>query len=59
MSNAVVELTSDNFQSTVQKETTFIMFYAPWCGHCKKLKPTWQELGEFYHGYTDITIAKV
>ncbi len=24
-------------------EKTMVLFYADWCGHCKKIKPDWEE----------------
>lgn len=37
-----------NFNEVVidNGKDTLIEFYAPWCGHCKKLSPTYDELGE-------------
>eukprot|EP00283_Hemiselmis_rufescens_P006116 CAMPEP_0173433668 /NCGR_PEP_ID=MMETSP1357-20121228/11027_1 /TAXON_ID=77926 /ORGANISM="Hemiselmis rufescens, Strain PCC563" /LENGTH=285 /DNA_ID=CAMNT_0014398397 /DNA_START=39 /DNA_END=896 /DNA_ORIENTATION=+ len=59
--NAVVKtVTAANFGEFVHKEApvTFVKFYAPWCGHCKKLAPTWEELGEQYKDDASVTIAK-
>ena len=49
-----------NFDELVVQNTKDVLveFYAPWCGHCKKLTPVFDELGEKMEG-TNVDIVKM
>jgi thioredoxin domain-containing protein 5 len=57
--STVALLTVDNFKDTVKSGVTLVKFFAPWCGHCKRLAPVWEELAAKYEGNDAVTIAKV
>lgn len=62
----VIELTPDNFESAAPWRlkprsgsngkkvpiSGFVLFYAPWCGYCKKTKEPWEEAAKL-SGFCD------
>ncbi|KAM4606367.1 protein disulfide-isomerase A4 [Polymixia lowei] len=54
----VVGKTFDDIVMDTKKDV-LIEFYAPWCGHCKKLEPDYQALGKKYKGEKNLVIAKM
>ncbi|KJA30230.1 hypothetical protein HYPSUDRAFT_126028 [Hypholoma sublateritium FD-334 SS-4] len=51
-----------NFEDEVfdDSKDVFVEFYASWCGHCKRLAPIWENLGEKYAAVKDrLVIAKM
>ena len=54
-------LVGKNFQSLVidNDNDVFVEFYAPWCGHCKKLAPEWDKLAADLKDVSGLVIAKM
>jgi len=56
----VKELTTEDFDTFVDgSKAAFVEFYAPWCGHCKKLVPEYEIVGDAFAKIPDVIIAKV
>ncbi|OBA22415.1 disulfide isomerase [Metschnikowia bicuspidata var. bicuspidata NRRL YB-4993] len=58
----VEKLVAHNYDDVLADESKNIIveYFAPWCGHCKKLAPTWSELGAYYKENDDsVVVAKI
>lgn len=45
---SAMELTQANYDEVTAGKVVFIKMFAPWCGHCKKMKPDWDKLMDEY-----------
>jgi protein disulfide-isomerase A1 len=54
-------LVAKNYEKVItnpENKVILVEFYAPWCGHCKKLAPTLDELGTNFASNSGVVIAK-
>lgn len=60
-SNPVLKLVGHNYDEVVKdlEKDIFVKYYAPWCGHCKKLAPIWEDLAEIYNGNSNVLITDI
>lgn len=61
LSAQVIDLNADNFDLYIDgSKPAFIEFFAPWCGHCKKLAPEYDIAGNSLAKYKNqVLVAKV
>ena len=41
------------------EQCSLVEFYAPWCGHCKSLAPTYEQVGALFNGEGQPNVLKV
>lgn len=51
-------LNDKSFRGHVSRGDHFVMMYAPWCGHCQRLKPDWDKIAK-KPGVKGVKISKV
>ncbi|KRX00945.1 Thioredoxin-like fold [Pseudocohnilembus persalinus] len=61
MDEFTINLDDSNFDQIIQQyDNVLVEFYAPWCGHCKKLAPQYAIAAQFIHEeFENVRLAKI
>lgn len=59
--DGVTVVVGKNFDDVVKSATHDVLLeaYAPWCGHCQKLAPTYAKLATRFENISSVVIAKI
>lgn len=57
----MIDLNPANFDKIVKdpSKNVFVLFYAPWCGHCNRMKPEWNNLAQDFPVSGTTLIARI
>ena len=58
---ALTVVVAKEFEKIVlnQEKDVFVMFHAPWCGHCKNLAPIYEAVAEHFQDDDKVVVAKM
>eukprot|EP00295_Goniomonas_pacifica_P013959 CAMPEP_0175894452 /NCGR_PEP_ID=MMETSP0107_2-20121207/49996_1 /TAXON_ID=195067 ORGANISM="Goniomonas pacifica, Strain CCMP1869" /NCGR_SAMPLE_ID=MMETSP0107_2 /ASSEMBLY_ACC=CAM_ASM_000203 /LENGTH=192 /DNA_ID=CAMNT_0017215539 /DNA_START=129 /DNA_END=707 /DNA_ORIENTATION=+ len=51
--------TMEDFNALIGSDTVFVKFFQLWCGHCKKMKKSWQVASQSYPPGSGVTFVDV